>query len=135
MKGRWTVVLYGADCPACREAYRPNPQTLRKINLSAGKELTFYRPPAHGTTDKKGNPIICPTCQGTGYFGRTAIFETLIVNQRVCQAIASGSANELKAAVREGGMKYWQEVAIKKVMEGVTSMQEIARVSKDKNTS
>ncbi len=122
-------------CPACRQAYRPNPETLRKINLSGGKEVTFYRPATEPEVDKKGDPIICPTCQGTGYFGRTAIFEVLEITDSVRKAIASGSATDLKTAARKSGMKYWQEVAIQKVMEGTTSMQEIVRVSKEKGTS
>jgi len=118
-------------CPACKEAYRPNPETLRKINLSAKKEVVFYRPPTQQQVDKKGNPIICPTCQGTGYFGRTAIFETLIVDANLRKAMAAKSAVDLKAAARKSGMRYWQEVAIEKVTEGITSMQEIVRVSKE----
>jgi len=118
-------------CPACREGYRPNPDVLRKMNLASGQEVTFYRPPVQQQVDKKGNPIICPTCQGTGYFGRTAIMETLTVTDEVRKAISSGSATDMKAAARRSGMKYWQEAAIHRVMEGVTSMQEIVRISKE----
>ncbi len=122
-------------CPACRQAYRPNPETLRKINLSGGKKVTFYRPPTEPEVDKKGNPIICPTCQGTGYAGRTAIFEVLAITDSVRKAIAGGSATDLKTSARKSGMKYWQEVAIQKVMEGTTSMHAIVRVSKEKGTN
>lgn len=117
-------------CPACREAYRPNPQTLRKLNLSAKSEVTFYRPSAP-IVDKKGNPILCPNCQGTGYLGRTAITELIIVDKRLREAIRSGDATKLKAAARKSGLKYWHEVAMDKVIAGVTSVQEIIRVNKE----
>jgi type II secretory ATPase GspE/PulE/Tfp pilus assembly ATPase PilB-like protein len=117
-------------CPACREAYRPNTATLRKLNLSTKSEVTFYRPP-QPVVDKKGNPILCPTCQGTGYLGRTAIFEMIIVDDLLREAIRTGDATKLKAAARKGGLKYWQEAAMDQVIAGVTSVQEIIRVNKE----
>jgi len=118
-------------CPACREAYRPNPDTLRKLNFSANESVTFYRPPTQQLVDKKGNPITCATCQGTGYVGRTGVFELLIVNDTIREAIRSGDAAAIKTAVRKSGMKLWQDVALEKVVAGITSVQEIIRVSKE----
>jgi len=117
-------------CPACREAYNPNPQVLRKMNLSIGQGAVFYRPPAQQRVDRKGSTITCPTCQGTGYLGRMAIMEVLPVTDEVRKAITGTSAADIKAAARKSGMKYWQEIAIQKVTEGITSMQEVVRVSK-----
>jgi type IV pilus assembly protein PilB len=54
-------------CPTCREAYKPDPQMLAKINISAGQIEQFYRPPSGPLTDEKGRPYTCPTCQGSGY--------------------------------------------------------------------
>ena len=69
-------VLVRKLCPNCKEAYRPDPEMLRKANLPEKLER-FYRPPTRPLTDEKGNPITCPTCQGSGYLGRTAAFELL----------------------------------------------------------
>jgi len=118
-------------CPACREAYRPNPDTLRKLNFAANESVTFYRPPTQQLVDKKGNPITCATCQGTGYVGRTGVFELLIINDTIREAIKSGDATAIKTAVRKSGMKLWQDVALEKVVAGITSVQEIIRVSKE----
>jgi len=118
-------------CPACREAYRPNPDTLRKLNFSANESVTFYRPPTQQMVDKKGNPIVCATCQGSGYLGRTAVFEFLIIDDNIRQAVRSGDPNALKQAVRKSGLKLWQDVALEKVVAGITSVQEIIRVSKE----
>ena len=118
-------------CPTCREAYKPNLDTLRKLNLSGKAGVTFYRPPTTQVVDKKGNPILCGTCQGTGYMGRTAIFEMVVIDDSVRQAIRSGDANAIKSAVRKSGTTYWQEAAMDKVIAGLTSVQEIIRVSKE----
>ncbi len=117
-------------CPACKEAYRPNPDMLRKLNLSSKSTLTFYRPPSQ-LVDKKGNPIICPTCQGTGYLGRTGIFEMLIIDDNLRKAIMTGDGNKIKIAVKQSKFVPWERVALEKVVEGITSIQEIVRVTKD----
>ena len=118
-------------CPACREAYKPNPETLRKMNLASKQSVTFYRPPAQ-MVDKKGNPIICPTCQGTGYLGRTAVYELLIIDEQLRGMIKTGDPVKIKAAVKKKIIS-WDKVALEKVVEGITSVQEIVRVSKEAN--
>ncbi len=117
-------------CPACKEAYRPNPDMLRKLNMTSKSNLTFYRPPTQ-LVDKKGNPIICPTCQGTGYLGRTAIFELMIIDDDLRKAIITGDGNKIKAAVKQSKFIPWDRVALEKVIEGITSIQEIVRVTKE----
>jgi type II secretory ATPase GspE/PulE/Tfp pilus assembly ATPase PilB-like protein len=118
-------------CPACREAYKPNPETLRKMNLASRENVTFYRPPSQQMVDKKGNPIVCATCQGSGYVGRTAVFEIMFVDDSLREAIKTGDGRAIKSASRKSGLKYWDESALDKVLSGVTSVQEIVRVSKE----
>src|SRR5205823_14911764 len=65
-------------CIACRQAYRPDATLLKKANLPADKIEHLYRPPPEGLVDAKGNPVVCTNCQGSGYFGRTGVFEVLI---------------------------------------------------------
>ena len=124
-------VLVRKLCPACREAYRPNLALLRKANLPTDKAETFYRPPTKPLTDEKDRPIVCPTCQGIAYMGRTAVFELLEIDDAVRKLVA-GKANltQIKAAARKNKMLYLQEQAMRLVMEGVTSVQEIIRVSR-----
>lgn len=118
-------------CTVCREAYKPDESLLRKANLPADKISHFYRPPAEPEVDKKGNPIICGNCQGTGYFGRTGIFELLVLTPPMKEMIASGAKLELvKAEARKNKMLYLQEEGLLKVIEGVTSMNEVLRVLK-----
>ncbi|RPI63524.1 MAG: hypothetical protein EHM48_02310, partial [Planctomycetaceae bacterium] len=126
-------VLVRKLCPTCREAYRPDPQFLAKANLPANKIGNFYRPPTEPLVDEKGNPYTCPTCQGNGYFGRTGIFELLIVTDEIRQLIASGAGiSQIQAACRKNKMLYLQDQALRKVIEGVTSIQEVIRVTQPK---
>lgn len=117
-------------CTGCREAYRPDPALLAKANLKADSVDVFYRPPKKDRVDEKGNPIVCPVCQEIGYVGRTGVFELLEVTDDIRQLVAQGgSLSHIKAACRKNGMLYLQENALKKVSEGVTSVQEVIRVT------
>lgn len=115
-------------CMSCREAFRPDAATLKKLNLPVDKIDRFHRPPTEPILDKKGNEIICQQCQGTGYFGRTGVFEVLIVDSGVRKLIAEGAPiNRIKAQCRKNKMYYLQEEGLLKVIGGTTSIHEILR--------
>jgi type II secretory ATPase GspE/PulE/Tfp pilus assembly ATPase PilB-like protein len=131
-------VLVRRLCPACREAYKPDPQMLAKVNISAQHIADFYRPPTKPLLDDRGGPLLdndgeplpCPTCQGSGYFGRTAVFELLEVTDEIKQlVIANTPLSQIRAAARKNKMLYLQEQALQKVVEGVTGVAEVLRVS------
>jgi len=123
-------VLIRKLCPTCKQAYQPDPKLLQKINLPAEKIESFYRPPTEPLVDEKGNPYTCPTCQGSGYFGRTGVFELLEVNDEVRERVASGATlSQIRSACRKNKMLYLQEQALRKVMAGETSIQEVVRVT------
>ncbi len=126
-------ILLRKLCPNCKEAYTPPRDMLAKLNLPAGKIDKFYRPPTKSLTDEKGNPVICPTCRGTGYYGRTGAFELLEITDEIRELIAKNAPlTRIKAACRKNKMLYLQEQALRKVIEGVTSIEEVIRVSKKK---
>ena len=80
--------------------------------------------------DEKGRPILCTTCQGSGYFERTGAFELLLITPEVRQLVAGGgNLRDIKSAARKAKMLYLQEQALRKVIAGVTSIQEVLRVS------
>lgn len=117
-------------CPDCREAYVPEPSLLRKLNLPADRIAQLYRAPGKPKLDPKGKPLICETCQGTGYFGQMAIFEVLPITEELRSAIAENAAAEtLRKLARKDRMLFVQEVGLRRVIEGVTSVQEILRIS------
>lgn len=112
-------------CPTCKQAYKPNPDMMRKLNLPEDKVL--YRPP-EPVFDKKGEPIICPACQGSGYFGRTGVFDWLGVDDPLREVIRrSKSMTEIQTYVQKRLGLGLQAQALQKVLDGVTSIQEVAR--------
>ncbi len=120
-------------CPNCREAYTPPHDMLAKLNLSAEKIDRFSRPPTKPLTDEKGNPVICPICRGTGYYGRMGVFEMLEITDEIRELVTQNAPlSRIKAACRKNKMLYLQEQALRKVIEGLTSIEEVIRVSKKK---
>lgn len=116
-------------CTECREAFRPDPATLKKLNLPSGKVDRLYRPPTEPMLDKKGNVIICQNCQGSAFQGRIGVFELLVVDDAIRSLIAEGaSLDKIKAVARRNRMYLLQEEGLFKVMDGTTSMSEILRI-------
>jgi type II secretory ATPase GspE/PulE/Tfp pilus assembly ATPase PilB-like protein len=129
-------ILIRKLCQACKEPFRPDPSILAKANLPARNIDKFYRPPTKPLTDEKGNPITCPGCQGTGYVGRTAAFELLQVTDEIRQIIRSGATlTKIKSAARKNKMLYLQEQALRKVITGQTSIQEVLRATQGTKTA
>jgi general secretion pathway protein E len=121
-------------CTNCRKGYRPDLALLKKANLPTDQNRPFYRPPNREEleVDKQGNPIICPVCQGSGYLGRTGIYEVLVVDDALRGLVSQGAPLQaIKAQARKGKMPYLQEVGLQKVMEGLTSINEVLRVTRE----
>jgi type II secretory ATPase GspE/PulE/Tfp pilus assembly ATPase PilB-like protein len=123
-------------CPKCKVRYKPNAELLRKANLPADKIKFFYRPPdsaddSHSKADLDGRPEACEHCGGTGYFGRTGVFELLVISDRIRDMIRDNpNLNAIRQEAVKNGMKYLQEDGLRQVIEGKTSIQELLRVSK-----
>ena len=115
-------------CESCREPYEPNKDLLRKHNIPADKIKGFFRP-GEITYTKHGKPIVCPNCQSTGFYGRAAIFEMVILDDEIKQLLKQvKSSAEIGTILRRAKMLYLQEQAIRKVAEGVTSINEVIRI-------
>ncbi len=118
-------------CTECREAFQPDATTLKKLNLPADKIENFYRPPTELRKSRLGKEIVCMTCRGTGYVGRTGIFELLVVDEAVSKLIEEGaSVSRIKSQCRKNRMYYLQEEGLLKVIDGTTSMNEVLRCLK-----
>jgi type II secretory ATPase GspE/PulE/Tfp pilus assembly ATPase PilB-like protein len=122
-------------CPECRVRYKPNPEMLQKANLPADKIKYFHRPPdpdeRKPADDPEGEPVVCENCGGTGYRGRTGIFELLVINDRIRELLRHNpNVNALKQEAVKSGMKYLQEDGLRQVIQGKTSIQELLRVCK-----
>jgi type II secretory ATPase GspE/PulE/Tfp pilus assembly ATPase PilB-like protein len=122
-------------CPKCKVRYKPNPEILRKANLPVEKIKHFYRPPdpdEQKAVSPEGEPTrVCEHCGGTGYRGRTGIFELLIINDRLRELIRENpNVNAIKQEAVKSGLKYLQEDGLRQVIQGKTSIQELLRVCK-----
>jgi type IV pilus assembly protein PilB len=74
-------------------------------------------------------PVGCSDCDQTGYRGRVGVYEILMFNEVVREAIRNGQTSEdLRGIMRGMGMKLMQEDALVKIQEGITSVEEVARV-------
>jgi type II secretory ATPase GspE/PulE/Tfp pilus assembly ATPase PilB-like protein len=123
-------------CSKCKVRYKPNPDMLRKANLPVDKIKFFYRPPGpedlpqQPAADGEESPV-CENCGGTGYRGRTGIFELLVVTDHMRELIRENpNVNALKQEAINSGMKYLQEDGMRQVIQGKTSIQELLRVCK-----
>jgi type II secretory ATPase GspE/PulE/Tfp pilus assembly ATPase PilB-like protein len=125
-------------CDQCKEAFQPEPQVLQRLGIPAGRVQTLYRekqplpPGVEPPKRKKGDPPeICPKCNGIGYHGRTAIYEVLIVDDKLREAIAKQPKIEvLRQVSRQAGNWSLQEEGILLLAQGVTSFTELQRVLK-----
>ena len=121
-------------CKKCKVRYKPNPELLRKANLPADKIRFFYRPPetpGEGREDAKASDEPCENCGGTGYHSRTGVFELFELTDRLKDLIRDNpNLNSIRQEAVKEGMKSLQEDALRQVIEGKTSIQEMLRVCK-----
>jgi general secretion pathway protein E len=121
-------------CPKCKRRYRPGQDMLRKANLPADKIDYFYRPPpesSDGEEESGDEKVRCPNCGGTGYRGRTGVYELLIINDRIRDLLRENpNLSAIRQEAVKNGMKYLQEDGLLQVIEGRTSIQELLRVCK-----
>jgi general secretion pathway protein E len=74
----------------------------------------------------------CIDCRHTGLFGRTGVFEMLDVGRRIRALVNDGKdANEIAQAARIEGMEPLREAALRKLAEGITTFEEVARLAAD----
>ena len=113
-------------CGECKQAYKPDAGMMRKLNLPPDKVL--YRPP-EPEYDKHGNPILCQACHGSGYVGRTGVFDWLTVDDGLREVLRrSKSLSDIQNYLQKKGGLGLQGQALQKILDGVTSFQEVARV-------
>jgi type II secretion system protein E len=105
-------------CPYCKEEYTPTFEELRELGIENFKG-SFYR--------GRG----CENCMGTGYLGRTAIYEILIVDGRIRKAILENKdSDEIKRLAVNRGMKTLRMDGAEKVKMGITTPEEVLRVTR-----
>ncbi len=105
-------------CTKCKSPYEPSEEELLLLNINPrdAKGQRFY----YG----KG----CDNCKGTGYRGRTALFELMDINDSIRQLIIEkASAGVVRVAAQRAGMRTLRESGVLKVFAGLTTIEEVAR--------
>lgn len=123
-------------CAACKVAYAPDPEAMRKMNLSPERVSKLYQARTSPLRDQRGNEIPCEFCGDLRFNGRIGIYELLTVNDDVRNALLSGaSVEQLKVLFRKQRRRYLQEMALARVESGDTSIQEVLRVLRGESRS
>ena len=107
-------------CPDCKRAVEVDPKLLDESGLDpvVARRYTFY----------EGGG--CIECGGTGYKGRTAVCELLNLSDNIREMILALRARaEIKSAARDEGMRFLREAAVDRVLNGVTTLCEINKVT------
>jgi general secretion pathway protein E len=114
---------------ACKVAYTPDPEQLKKLNLNPASASKLFQARREPLRDPKGNPIPCEFCKELRYHGRFGVYEIIVVDDDFRNVVNSGgSDNQLKAAFRKRKGKLLQEMALAAVENGDTSLAEVKRV-------
>ena len=105
-------------CMNCREEFLPEPEMFEKLGLEPKKDAMFYRGSG------------CDRCKGRGYLGRMAIIEALPVSEPIRRLIIKrASASVIKNQAVTEGMKTLRMAGVDKAIEGVTTLEEVWRVT------
>jgi len=109
-------------CPHCKEGYQPTAELLQEMGLASSfpQGATFYR--------GRG----CSHCMNIGYLGRTGIYELLTMNDQIRDLLLQNrdAATIKQAAVRQG-MRTLRDAGITKALSGITSIEEVMRVTQE----
>lgn len=106
-------------CEECKEPYEETPEALSVLGYDPDKdgEGTFFK--------GKG----CENCRYTGYRGRVGLFELMVVNEEIADLVVRRApVSEIKQAALANGMKTLQRDGLLKILDGVTTLEEVMRV-------
>ena len=110
-------------CTDCREAYQPIDEIINRWQLhrfSDPSSITLHR------------AVGCKACGGTGYIGRSAILEILLISEAIRNLVLEHSdASKIATAAIEQGMVPMRDDGLRKVVAGLTTLEEVLRVTPD----
>lgn len=116
-------------CTNCRVAYPPTADMLKKLGIPEGKIQQLYR--KGGQVLIKNRPEVCPVCNGGGYIGQEALFEVYSIGPEERSLITQGNLQGLRATLRKRPLPTIQQVGLRKAVDGITSIEEVMRVTSD----
>lgn len=119
-------------CTACKEVYTPAPSVVEDIRSILGPlyESFLTSQPAGSVSLYRGKG--CKECNGTGYLGRIGIFEVFTITPSIVKLILSrAQASDIEAKAIEEGMITMIQDGYKKVLSGITTIEEVLRVAQE----
>ncbi len=109
-------------CPHCKEPFTPDPAGLQDLGIAPDNPRA--RQLFHGAG--------CDKCAQRGYYGRTGIFELLVMTPRIQEMVLQGAdSNAVKREARREGMRTLREDGAERMLRGETTLEEILRVTRD----
>jgi type IV pilus assembly protein PilB len=112
--------LVRRNCPQCRRSYTPTARELHALGLSEERVAAATFMCGSG----------CTECNGTGFFGRMGIFEIFFITDEIRTLIyENASAASLRAQARLQGMRTMREDGVRKVLAGLTTIEEVVSVT------
>ncbi len=122
--------LVRALCSNCKVPYAPTPEMLKKLGLPADKVSQLYK--KGGQVLVRNKPDICSVCNGVGYMGQTGCFGVFPIEDEERKLIAAENWSGLRAAMRKRGLPSVQQAALRKAVQGMTSIEEVTRITASK---
>lgn len=122
-------------CDECRIPYGPSRDELARFGLTASRdgELTLYKAntlQTHEIQEARAQGRLCPKCNGVGYKGRCGVYEVMRVTERLQNLITRRApAEALKECAVEEGMKTLLSYSLDLVRQGLTTLEEVERVT------
>ena len=120
LNGIWAQRLIRVNCPHCSQAYQPSAADLARIGRTPDQVVEYRFRRGAG----------CGDCRGTGYKGRHAVAEILTLTDPLREMIVDKRPiSQIKEAARANGTRTLREAALDLVAQGVTTIDEIKRVT------
>lgn len=117
-------------CENCKVPYQPSGDMLKKLGLPADKVGELFK--KGGQVLVRNKPEQCTLCNGLGYLGQTGVFAVYEIGDEERALIAEGNLQGLRSALRKSGLPSIQQSALRKAVEGVTSIEEVTRITAPK---
>ncbi len=130
LRGIITQKMIRRLCEDCKQAFRPNPQLLKRLNLPPETSVLYRAPLPPPPDDLKAQTVeeLCEKCDGSPYHGRVAAFEMLEMTDGMKEVIADGAdPAEIRKQMIVDNMVTLQKDALRLVVEGKTSLEEVQR--------
>jgi len=109
-------------CNGCKVSYDPGPEVLMELGLEASD--------LHGKRFAYGQG--CRACNGTGYKGRTGIYEMIVMSEAIRELIMAGASSDaIHDQARREGMRTLRESGLLAIFDGITTVEEVIRETAD----